>query len=129
MAKVIGVDWASTGLEPSRFSSAQDVNPMRMVHAIAVYWMILFLLLMFYLFSSCLEKSCHVNFSPYLCLLALRLFSGLTATSTTASVDEGFVIDVLIAEFAKSMTAGFMLDDTTGVEWITVCAQWTEGDG
>ena len=100
-----------------------------MAKVIGVDWMILFLLLMFYLFSSCLEKSCHVNFSPYLCLLALRLFSGLTATSTTASVDEGIVIDVLIAEFAKSMTAGFMLDDTTGVEWITVCTQWTEGDG
>ena len=52
----------------------------------------------------------------------------VSAASTIAEVDESIVVDVLIAQFAKSMTACLMLNHASCVEWITVGALRTESN-
>ena len=56
-------------------------------------------------------------------------FHDMTAAGTAASIDEGIVIDVFIAELAESVTACLMLNHATRVERIAVCAKRAEGYG
>ena len=48
---------------------------------------------------------------------------------TATGINESIVVNVFIAEFAKSMTACLMLDDSTSVEWIVIRAKRTKSDG
>ncbi len=43
-------------------------------------------------------------------------------------LDEGVVINVLIAQLSESVSACLMLDDATGIEWITIGTLRTEGN-
>ncbi len=46
----------------------------------------------------------------------------VAAAAAVASVDEGIVVDVLVAELAESVTAGLVLDDASEILGITVVA-------
>ncbi len=42
----------------------------------------------------------------------------VSAARASTSIDEGVVINVLIAQLSESVSACLMLDDATGIEWI-----------
>ena len=50
----------------------------------------------------------------------------VSAAAAAASVDEGVVVDVLVAEFAESVTACLVLNHAARVERIVVGAERTE---
>ena len=55
-------------------------------------------------------------------------FKNVTTAGTIAEINEGIVINVLIAQLSESVTACLMLDDTTGIERITIGTLRTEGN-
>ena len=56
-------------------------------------------------------------------------FKNVSAAGAVAEIDEGVVINVLIAQLSESMSACLMLDDSTSVEWIVIRAKRTKSDG
>ena len=56
-------------------------------------------------------------------------FHYVSAARTAASINEGIMIDVFIAELAESVTACLMLNHASRVERIAVCAKRAEGYG
>ena len=54
-------------------------------------------------------------------------FKNVSAAVATASIDEGVVINVLIAQLSESVSACLMLNHATGIERITIGALRTEG--
>ena len=53
-------------------------------------------------------------------------FKNVSTARAATSIDEGVVINVLIAQLSESMSACLMLDDATGIERITVGTLRTE---
>ena len=55
-------------------------------------------------------------------------FKNVSAARTVTGIDEGVVINVLIAQLSESVSACLMLNDATGIERITIGALRTEGN-
>ena len=55
-------------------------------------------------------------------------FKNVSTARAATSIDEGVVINVLIAQLSKSVSACLMLDDATSVERITLGTLRTEGN-
>ena len=75
----------------------------------------------------CLGRERYVAVPPE--LLSLGQFGGMLAALAVACCDEGVVVDAFVGQFAKSVPACFVLDDTSHIVGIRPLAARTERDG